>query len=250
MPIAFSLDLHSNMTPAKMALTPVWVACKEYPHVDATAAGATAMDILVKWMHGEIKPVSGFVSLPLLLTKGNTYGSPTREIKNAMQEYGKTNGALDVSWLHGFPFADVAHVLANPSLVEFLSFMSILYQLFPRPVARVDITLPRQIIPGSTYFVTRRCTQRCFLLKPKALTNQIFLYCIAVAAQETGIIIHAACVMSNHWHAIVTDPDGRIADFYGWVHKYGCGVQTANIATIAGCGVCQPRLGWFAAFNE
>ena len=82
------------------------------------------------------------------------------------------------------------------------------------------MTQPRQIIPGSTYFITRRCTQRCFLLKPKALTNQIFLYCIAVAAQETGVIINAVCVMSNHWHAIVTDPDRRIADFYGWVHKY------------------------------
>ncbi len=82
------------------------------------------------------------------------------------------------------------------------------------------MTLPRQIIPGSTYFITRRCTQRCFLLKPKALTNQIFLYCIAVAAKKYGVIVHVAAVMSNHWNVIATDPDGHIAEFYGWVHEY------------------------------
>ena len=68
--------------------------------------------------------------------------------------------------------------------------------------------------------VTRRCTQRNFLLKPKPLTSQIFLYCIAVAALKTGVQIHAVCVMSNHWHCLLTDPDGRVAEFYAWVHKY------------------------------
>jgi len=41
-----------------------------------------------------------------------------------------------------------------------------------------------------------------------------------VAAQKTGVHLHCACVLSNHWHAIVSDPDTRIAEFYGWVHKY------------------------------
>ncbi len=41
-----------------------------------------------------------------------------------------------------------------------------------------------------------------------------------MAAAKTGVIVHAACVMSNHHHILVTDPDGRIAEFYGWLHKY------------------------------
>jgi len=35
---------------------------------------------------------------------------------------------------------------------------------------------PRQIIPGQTVFVTRRCSQRQFLLKPGKTVNQVFLY--------------------------------------------------------------------------
>jgi hypothetical protein len=41
------------------------------------------------------------------------------------------------------------------------------------------MSLPRQVLPGSTYLVTRRCTQRQFLLKPTRLTCQIFAYCLA-----------------------------------------------------------------------
>jgi REP element-mobilizing transposase RayT len=58
------------------------------------------------------------------------------------------------------------------------------------------------------------------LLKPTALTSNIFLYCLAVAAQKTGVLIHAVCTLSNHYHAIVSDPDTNIAEFYGWLHKY------------------------------
>jgi putative transposase len=82
------------------------------------------------------------------------------------------------------------------------------------------MTLPRQFLPNTTYFITRRTTQREFWLKPTALTKQIFLYCIAVAAQKTGVKIHCATVLSNHYHAIVSDPHMKIAEFYGWVHEY------------------------------
>jgi putative transposase len=82
------------------------------------------------------------------------------------------------------------------------------------------MTKPRQFLPNSTYFITRRATQREFWLKPTPQTTQIFLYCIAMAAQKTGVRLNAACVMSNHWHAIVSDPHTRVAEFYAWVHKY------------------------------
>jgi putative transposase len=82
------------------------------------------------------------------------------------------------------------------------------------------MTLPRQFLPNSTYFITRRATQREFWLKPTRQTTQIFLYCIAIAAEKTGVKVHAACVMSNHWHAVVSDSSTNVANFYTWVHKY------------------------------
>ena len=81
------------------------------------------------------------------------------------------------------------------------------------------MSLPREVVPGATYMITRRCTQREFLLKPSARVNQIFMYCLAVAAERTGVIIHATCVLANHHHTVVTDPEGRIPEFYGWLHE-------------------------------
>lgn len=68
--------------------------------------------------------------------------------------------------------------------------------------------------------ITRRCTQRMFLLKPTPQTTNILEYCVAAGAQKYDIEIHAICVLSNHWHAIITDPKGNLSDFMGYVHKY------------------------------
>ncbi len=75
------------------------------------------------------------------------------------------------------------------------------------------MTVPRQILPGTTYLVTRRCTQREFLLKPSPLVNEIFKYVLAVAARRYGIVLHAACVMSNHYHLVLTDPRANLPRF-------------------------------------
>jgi REP element-mobilizing transposase RayT len=75
------------------------------------------------------------------------------------------------------------------------------------------MTAPRQVLKGSTYLVTRRCLQRQFLLKPSAITNAIFKYVLAVAAVRYHIQVHAYCVLSNHFHLVVTDPDARLPAF-------------------------------------
>jgi REP element-mobilizing transposase RayT len=75
------------------------------------------------------------------------------------------------------------------------------------------MTTPRQVLPGKTYLVTRRCSQRQFLLRPSKITNAIFLYVLGVAARRFGVRVHAFCVLSNHFHLVVTDPDARLPAF-------------------------------------
>ena len=74
-------------------------------------------------------------------------------------------------------------------------------------------TPPRQVLPGTVYLVTRRCTQREFLLKPTERTTSIFTYLLAVAARRTGIRLHAACVLSSHYHLVLTDPHAALPRF-------------------------------------
>lgn len=75
------------------------------------------------------------------------------------------------------------------------------------------MTDPRRIIAGTTYLLSRRNTQRQFLLKPTVLTNLIFKYVLAVAAARYGMLLHAVCVMSNHVHLVLTDPNSRLPEF-------------------------------------
>jgi len=75
------------------------------------------------------------------------------------------------------------------------------------------MTAPRQVLPGASYLVTRRCTQRQFLLRPGKLVDQTFLYLLALAAHRFCIRIHAFCVLSNHYHLVLTDPHARLPAF-------------------------------------
>ncbi len=75
------------------------------------------------------------------------------------------------------------------------------------------MTAPRQVLPGTTYLVTHRCAERRFFLKPSKTTNDVFLYLLAVAAGRFEIEVHAFCVLSNHFHLVVTDPHARLPAF-------------------------------------
>lgn len=81
------------------------------------------------------------------------------------------------------------------------------------------MSLPRQILPGQFYLVTRRCTQRQFLLRPDSATNNAFLYCLAEAANRFEIRILLAVAMSNHHHVVLFDPKGTLPQFTEHFHK-------------------------------
>ena len=101
-----------------------------------------------------------------------------------------------------------------------------------RPLTVADgssLTAPREILPGTTYLVTRRCVQRQFLLKPSRRTNQLVRYCLADAARHTGVLLHAVCFMSNHWHGVVTDPFARLPEFLERFHRLFARAQNASL---------------------
>jgi putative transposase len=79
--------------------------------------------------------------------------------------------------------------------------------------------LPRQVLPRQFYLVTRRCTQRQFLLRPDPATNNAFVYCLIDAAVRCGIDVLLPCAMSNHYHAVIYDREGRYPEFIEHLHK-------------------------------
>jgi len=89
------------------------------------------------------------------------------------------------------------------------------------------MTAPREILSGQYYLITRRCTQRQFLLTPCRRTNQIVKYALALAANATGVQLHAVCFMSNHWHGVVSDPKARLPQFLQELHRLIAKAQNA-----------------------
>jgi putative transposase len=81
------------------------------------------------------------------------------------------------------------------------------------------MTLPREVVPGSFYMVTRRCTQRQFLMRPDDETNNAFIYCLGEAAARFGIEVILPIAMSNHHHTVIHDPLGTIPQFTEHFHK-------------------------------
>lgn len=94
------------------------------------------------------------------------------------------------------------------------------------------MSAPREILPGATYFITRRVLLRLLLLRPCADTNQIFLYCLAYAASRTKLLVHGFCAMSNHWHGAVTDPDGRLPEFLQIFHRLVAAALNVSLARV------------------
>jgi REP element-mobilizing transposase RayT len=98
------------------------------------------------------------------------------------------------------------------------------------------MTAPRRVLQGTTYLVTRRCSERRFFLRPSERTTAIFSYLLAVAASRYGILVHAFCVMSNHFHLVVTDPHARLPDF----HRY----LDALVARALNCSLGRWQAFW------
>jgi hypothetical protein len=66
--------------------------------------------------------------------------------------------------------------------------------------------------------VTRRNTQRQYLLRPDRETNNAFIYCLAVASQRNSIDVMNFVQMSNHLHQAPFDRKGNAPAFYRDFH--------------------------------
>jgi REP element-mobilizing transposase RayT len=78
--------------------------------------------------------------------------------------------------------------------------------------------MPRQIVPGASYLITRRCSERRFFLRPDAFANNAFIYCLGLAATHAKVDVLFVVAMSNHYHAGIHDPEGNLPVFCEYFH--------------------------------
>lgn len=110
LPITASFDLHGNVT-QRMAdgLNGVF-ACHHYPHIDLHARAAEAVRLAIRIFRQNIRTSVRLIRVPMLLPTSTTYIDPGRSMLARMLAAEQEAGVIDVSWFHGFPYTDVAHV--------------------------------------------------------------------------------------------------------------------------------------------
>ena len=70
------------------------------------------------------------------------------------------------------------------------------------------MTEPRRHIAGQVAFLTRRCSERRYFLRPDDFIRQVFDFEVGKAAVRHGQHLYAAVAMSNHVHFAVGDTTG------------------------------------------
>lgn len=77
--------------------------------------------------------------------------------------------------------------------------------------------------------VSRRIAHRQLLIRPSGLINQVFLYCIAVAAARTNVLVHAIVVLGNHVHLVLTDTEAKLPEFCRWLFEFTAKCVNASL---------------------
>jgi putative transposase len=91
------------------------------------------------------------------------------------------------------------------------------------------MTLPRQVVPGRDYLITRRCSERRFFLRPDDDTNDAFICCLGLAAIRANVQVTFSVAMSNHHHTGIHDPDGNFPVFTEHFHGLLARCQNAHL---------------------
>ena len=88
--------------------------------------------------------------------------------------------------------------------------------------------------PGAYYTIERCVLNRVFRLLPDRGLNDAFAMAMVEACRRSGVELIVWVVMSNHFHALVRDPEGRLPEWMRDVHATVARFLNAREATEPG----------------
>lgn len=110
--IGAELDLHCHLTTAMLDTRTLFVAYKEYPHIDAVARAAELYRLCIDAALGKTRPVTSAYDCKMV-GLWRTSEPPVRAVVDKMHEMEHRQGILSASFGHGFPWGDVAEAGAK-----------------------------------------------------------------------------------------------------------------------------------------
>ena len=104
--VASELDPHSHLTKKRVANADILAAFQEFPHVDFYERGEHVVDLALRALRGEIRPVMATFDCRMI-DVFPTSREPMRGFVDRMKALEGRDGILSVSLIHGFMAADV-----------------------------------------------------------------------------------------------------------------------------------------------
>ena len=111
--ITATFDLHGNITAAMVEALDGTFACHQYPHIDLHWRAREAIKLIRRMATENLKPVSYVEKLPMLMPTTTTFSGIGKARLAIMLAAEEEPGVIDVSWFHGFPYADTPDVGIN-----------------------------------------------------------------------------------------------------------------------------------------
>ncbi len=112
-PITASFDLHANLTQAMADQLNGIFVCQQYPHIDLHQRAAEAVAAALNMVQTKRRGICRVTSLPMLMPTTTTFEGIGQTMLQALLAAEENAGCINLSWCHGFPYTDVAHVGAS-----------------------------------------------------------------------------------------------------------------------------------------
>src|SRR5947207_6143193 len=114
--IGVELDPHCHLTLKRVRLADVIVLYKEFPHTDVVERAEDVLDIVLKTLRGQAKPVMSLYDCRQIQSYPTTLPL-MRAFVDRMKAMEGKDGVLSISIVHCFPYADVADVSSRVLVV-------------------------------------------------------------------------------------------------------------------------------------
>jgi microcystin degradation protein MlrC len=107
-PFAVSFDLHANVSQPEADIPDIVVGYKCHPHTDMHETATKALDLLLRRVKGEIKPVAVIVRADAIIPSlfARTTDGPMAEVKQLAADIERKYGLLDLTPYQGYAYAD------------------------------------------------------------------------------------------------------------------------------------------------
>ncbi|MBI3706795.1 MAG: M81 family metallopeptidase [Proteobacteria bacterium] len=111
-PIGVEHDPHCHLTRKRIANCDLLICFKEFPHIDFVDRGEEVVDLTLRAIKGEIRPVMSVFDCRMIGSFPTTL-QPMRGFVDKIKALEGKNGVLSISVAHCFPYADVPEIGAK-----------------------------------------------------------------------------------------------------------------------------------------